>query len=127
MITIHLNDILNSIPIFRDISNQALPIKAAYQIARLIRELDKESSTFDESRLRIIDKYAEHEENGEYKQTPEGNVLIQPDQIEACNQEMSELLNTEIEINADPININMIESIELTPAQMLSLEPFFEN
>ena len=125
MITIHLNDILNSIPIFREISNKSLPIKTAYQLARLIRELDRESTTFDESRRKIIEKYAERDENGEFKQTDEGNIIITPDQIHACNQEMVELLDTEIEINVEPIEIESLASIELTPAQMLSLEPFF--
>lgn len=125
MITIRLNDILNSIPIFREISNKSLPIKTAYQLARLIRELDRESTTFDESRRKIIEKYAEHDENGEFKQTDEGNVIIMPEQINACNQEMAELLDTEIEINVDPIEIESLASIELTPAQMFSLEPFF--
>lgn len=126
MITIHLNDILNSIPIFRTLSNQALPIKVAYQVARLIRELDAESTTFDESRRQIIEKYAEREDTGEYKQTDEGNIIIQPDKMEDCNREMTELLETTIEINAEPLNINEFVNVELTPAQMLSLEPFFE-
>ncbi len=125
MITIRLNDILNSIPIFREISNKSLPIKTAYQLARLIRELDRESTTFDESRRKIIEKYAERDENGEFKQTDEGNVIIMPEQINACNQEMAELLDTEIEINVEPIEIESLASIELTPAQMFSLEPFF--
>ena len=125
MITIRLNDILNSIPIFREISNKSLPIKTAYQLARLIRELDRESTTFDESRRKIIEKYAERDENGEFKQTDEGNIIIMPEQINACNQEMAELLDTEIEINVEPIEIESLASIELTPAQMFSLEPFF--
>ena len=125
MITIRLNDILNSIPIFREISNKSLPIKTAYQLARLSRELDRESTTFDESRRKIIEKYAERDENGEFKQTDEGNVIIMPEQINACNQEMAELLDTEIEINVEPIEIESLASIELTPAQMFSLEPFF--
>lgn len=126
MITIHLNDLLNSIPIFRQISNQSLPIKVAYQVARLIRELDKESATFDESRRQIIDKYAEKDENGEYKQNEDGNIIIKPEDIITCNKEMTELLETQIEINAEALNMNDFGAIELTPSQMLNLEPFFE-
>ena len=126
MITIRLNDILNSIPIFRNISNQPLPIKIAYQVARLIRELDKESTTFDESRRKIIEKYAERDESGEYKLTEDGNIIIKPEDIEMCNREMTELLETSIEINVEPLNINNFTATELTPAQMLSLEPFFD-
>ena len=43
MIEVTLNEVLNSIGAFRSLSEQKIPAKAAFQIARLIRELDKEN------------------------------------------------------------------------------------
>lgn len=127
MIQVTLNDILNNAEVFREISAKTLPVKTAFKVARLIRELDKENATFDESRRKIIEKYAEREESGEIKQTSEGNIVIQPDKIEECNREMIELLNTTIDINADKLNIDALGDIELTPTQMLGLEAFIEE
>ena len=124
MITITLNELLDSVSVFRELSGKTLPIKAAYRIARLLRELDKESATFDESRRKIIDKYAQREENGEMKQNEEGNIIIQQDKIEECNNELVELLNTTIEINAEPLPIDDFGDIEITPAQLVNLNSF---
>ena len=127
MIQVTLNDILNNAEIFRELSAKALPVKTAFKIARLIRELDKENTTFDESRRQIIEKYAERDENGRIKQTPEGNIQLQQDKIEECNNELVELLNTTIEINVDKISIDALGDIELTPVQIINLEAFIEE
>lgn len=127
MINVTLNDILNSSETFREISTKSVPVKTAFRIARLIRELDKENVTFDESRRKIIEKYAERDENGGMKQTDEGNVILQQDKINECNNEMLDLLNTEIEINVDKLHVDDLGDIELTPAQTLSLEAFIEE
>ena len=39
---------------------------------------------------------------------------------------MTELLNSEIEINANKLNINDLEEMEFTPSEMIALEPFVE-
>lgn len=127
MIQVTLNDILNNAEIFRELSTKSLPVKTAFKVARLIRELDKENITFDESRRQIIEKYAERDENGIIKQTPEGNIQLQPDKIEECNSELVELLNTTIEINVDKISIDALGDIKITPAQMINLEAFIEE
>lgn len=127
MIQVTLNDILNNAEIFRELSAKTLPVKTAFNIARLIRELDKENTTFDESRRQIIEKYAERDENGRIKQTPEGNIQLQQDKIEECNNELIELLNTTIEINVDKISVDALGDIELTPVQMINLEAFIEE
>ena len=93
MINVTLNDILNSAETFREISNKSVPVKTAFRIARLIRELDKENATFDESRRKIVEKYAERDEAGGMKQTEDGNVILQQDKIAECNSEMIDLLN----------------------------------
>jgi hypothetical protein len=127
MIQVTLNDILNNAEIFRELSTKSLPVKTAFKVARLIRELDKENTIFDESRRQIIEKYAERDENGIIKQTAEGNIQLQQDKIEECNNELVELLNTTIEINVDKISIDALGDIKITPAQMINLEAFIEE
>ena len=127
MIQVSLNDILNSIPVFREVSTKTLPVKTAFRIARLIRELDKENTTFDDSRRKIIEKFAERDENNNMKQTEEGNIVIQTDKIEFCNKEMTDLLNMVVEVNADKLNIDDFGDIEITPIQMLAMDSFIEE
>jgi len=127
MIKVTINEILNSIAVFREISNKSLPVKIAYQVARIIRELDKENTTFDETRKRIIETYCERDENGNMKITDEGNVILKNDTVEQCNKELEELLNTSLEINAELIQLDELEGINLTPNQILSISPFIQE
>lgn len=126
MIKVNLNNIVNSASTFRELSEKQLPIRVAFRIARLIRELDKENATFESSRRAIIEKYAMRDEAGKIAQANNGNILLQQDKIEDCNNELNELLSTEVEINADKINIEDLDKIEMTPAQVYNIEAFIE-
>jgi hypothetical protein len=127
MIEVTLNEVLNSIGAFRSLSEQKIPAKVAFQIARLIRELDKENKTFDESRVKALQEYSERDENGEIKTSPEGNVVLRQDKIEEYNNKIQELLDTQIQINAEKISLSLLENLELSPVKMLNLEPFISE
>lgn len=127
MIEVTLNEVLNSIGAFRSLSEQKIPAKAAFQIARLIRELDKENKTFDESRVKALQEYGERDENDEIKTTPEGNVILKPDKIEEYNNKIQELLDTQIQVNAEKISLSLLENAEVSPVEILNLEPFIEE
>lgn len=127
MIEVTLNEVLNSIGAFRSLSEQKIPAKAAFQIARLIRELDKENKTFDESRVKTLQECGERDEAGEIKITDEGNAILQPNKIEEYNKKIQELLDTKIQINAEKINLSLLDNLELSPIEILNLEPFLEE
>jgi len=74
----------------------------------------------------LIDKYGEKDETGELKVDENGNCRVPPESINDFNAEMTELLNSEIEINANKLNINDLEEMEFTPSEMIALEPFVE-
>lgn len=126
MIKVSLSDIINSASTFRELSEKQLPIRVAFRIARLIRELDKENATFESSRKAIIEKYAMRDEAGKIAQANDGNIILQQNKIEDCNNEWNELLSAEVEINADKISIEDLENIEMTPAQVYNIEAFIE-
>lgn len=127
MITITANDMLNSIGTFKEISEKPIQIKGAYAIARLIRELDKESTTFDESRRKIVEKYCQRDDSGEIKTNEDGNVFVQEDKVTEFNDELKSLLETELEINADKIKLDTLGDIELSPLQIVNITPFIED
>ena len=66
------------------------------------------------------------DEAGKIAQTNDGNIILQQNKIEDCNNEWNELLSAEVEINADKISIEDLEKIEMTPAQVYNIEAFVE-
>lgn len=126
MIKIAVNDLLNAVPVLRELSGRNFVGAVTFKIARLIRELDKEITLFDEARENIVEKYAARKEDGSIDVNEMGNIKIIEGQVEACNQELGSLLNAEIEINADKIPADAFDNIEFSPSQALVIEALID-
>ena len=122
MITMTLNDIFNAVPALREISTKEFPGSVTFKIARLIRELDKEIQLFDEERSKIANKYGEKDVNGNLVIQEGGNIKILDNKIQDCNEELQALFNTQVEINANKLPVDIFDSIEMTPTQAMNLE-----
>ena len=127
MINTALRNIVESADIMRELSGKSLKGRAAFRVARLLREVEKEFTLFNEKRVDLIREYAQKDENGEIKSEENGNVTLDPDRLTEFYQKLEELLNAEVEINAERIDINDLDDIELTPAQVINLEPFINE
>lgn len=127
MIKVSLNDILNASETFNAIMQQSFKGSLAFKIARLARELSKEMETFNAERQKLLQKYCVKDENGELKTNDNGTVQVEPDKINEFNEEFSSLLETEVEINAEKLSMDSLDSFDITPQQMISIEKFFEE
>lgn len=124
MITIKMSDLLNSTEILQKLSQKDFKAKLAWSIARLLKEAEKEIQQFNDTRMNLIKKYGEHDEVGDLITDEKGNCKIQQDAVQQFTDELNELVNTEIEINANKIDIELLEDTEFTPSDMSLLEPF---
>jgi hypothetical protein len=93
-------------------------------MARLAREITKEVEAFDKVRLEVVQKYADKDESGNLIFTAEDTVHISDENLVSCNNELNEILKSEIELMAEPICEEWFENIELTIEEALALEPF---
>ena len=73
----------------------------------------------------VFKKYGKKDENGELIVT-EGNIHIPTEFLAICNEELTKLQDTEVEINAEKIPIEWLEEINLTLAEATMLEPFVD-
>ncbi len=126
MINTTLNDILNNNDIFRQVYQSPMPARTAFKIARLIRELEKENTTFNESRDKILEKYAMRDDNGAMMQE-DNQVMISPDRAEDFQKEIDSLLKTSVEINADKLTLDDLADVSLSPKQIIDLGNFLEE
>ena len=126
MIKITLEQLLNSSDSLKALSQKQLKARCAYAVGRLLKAADNEIASFNETRLELIKKYGEKDENGELKNDEQGNVHIPQEVISEFNAELQDLLKTEIEINANKIKIEDIGDVEFTPAEMSQLDEFIE-
>ena len=123
MINVTLNDIISNNNLFREIHSKPMPARAAFKVARLIRELDKENEMFDKQRIDIVTRYAKRDENGNVMEQ-DNQILIDDDKMEEFQNEFNSLLETEVAVNAEKLDIDDLGDIELTPRQTMDLEKF---
>ena len=126
MIKTTIKEILNVTPVLRELAVKPFKGAMTFKIARLIRELDKETALFEESRTKLAEEYGVRNENGELDVSEEGTIKLQEGLINECNEELTNLLLTEVEINADALPASAFDEIEISPIQAIALESFIE-
>lgn len=126
MIRITMNDLLNSTETLQKLSQKDFKAKLAWTIARLLKSAEVEIQSFNDTRMNLIRKYGEKDENGELITDEKGNCKIIPDQVGEFTNELNSILNSEVEINANKIDFDLLDNIEFTPGDMANLEAFVE-
>lgn len=105
--------------------------KQGYWLGRLAKDIDAAMEVFSKRRLEVIRAFAVRNEKGEVVETQQG-VSLDPSKVDNFNQEMNDLLDTELEFvlkcGTFKINIDDLESNGkpiLTPAEVASLDGLF--
>lgn len=127
MIKVTVGEVINCVDVLRALSNKPIKIKVAYNIAKIIKEIEKENELFEETRQHLLNKFCEKDENGQLRINEKGSAIIKSEYVADYNNEIKELLESQIEIAAEPIKIEDIEDLELTAAQVYAISSFIEE
>lgn len=127
MIELTVQEMIDSIPTLRELSNKQLKSKVAFRVARLLREVQAESETFETARINLVKLYGAKDENGELKADENGNTYIEQEHVAEFNNELTDLLNNKITINGDKLSLDDLGDETFTPQQMLSFSAFLEE
>lgn len=118
---------------FEHFSNQVMsynpPIEVAYKLAKLKRILQGDIDFYNIELEKIIKKYAQKNEDGTYKFSEDGKmIMIDTDKIEECQSQMSKLNQLEIEVDIDAylLDIEDFKSIKTEEINMYDLIIFFK-
>lgn len=98
--------------------DKEIPIKAAWKLNRLIKGFDKELGEIEEFRISLVQKLGETGENGQ--------VQVPQEKMEQFVTEFNELLNQEVEIEFDPIDVDVFGDISVSAKDMMVLEKIFK-
>lgn len=74
-------------------------------LIRLKRKLKPEMESFAEAEQKLVQQYAERDENGDIQWVEQGRFAITPEQGEAYLRDLEEINNAEIKLLIDPIDI----------------------
>lgn len=126
MIKVKISDLLNSTETLQKLSQKDFKAKLAWSISRLLKAAEKEIQEFNDTRMNLINKYGEKDENGQLVTDDKGNCKIENEVLSEFSSELNDLISAEVEINANKIDIALLEDIEFTPSDMAALEPFVD-
>lgn len=125
MITITLEELVSSQTSLQKISSMQLPIAVSFKLARGIKQINEELKEFYEAQKKIGEKYGERDERGELKiDTKTGNIPISSEKQQEFQAELNALLAVEVKLNMDPININELESLNMSAQELYWLDKF---
>lgn len=127
MIKIKLGGLINSVEVLQRLAKMDFKAKLAWQISKLLTAAEKEIQEFNQTRMNLVTKYGEKDENGELVTDENGNCTIPPEVNAQFATEISELLNAEVELNVNPLNIDDLANADFTPSDMTILEQFFKE
>lgn len=109
------------------LSERKLPVRAAIQVAKAHRVLREEWEDVEKLREKMIEEYAERDENGEMVRGEEINgqatVKIRQDAREQFNKEWKELLNSEVEVDVTISLADFGSNVEIEPSILDALSP----
>lgn len=126
MIKVKISDLLNSTDALQKLAGTELKAKLAWQVGRILKAADTEIQSFNDTRMNLIKKYGEKDESGELITDEKGNCKIPNEVLNEFSNELNELVDSEVEINVNPIAIDNLTDKEFTPAEMSQLEVFID-
>ena len=122
MINLLVYDIFNIQEEIGKLFQAEMPFALSYKVSRLVRDIEPEYKIAQETRAKLVQKYCSKDENGDPALDASGkNLLISPENIEKYNEEMTGLLNTEIEIACEKLPEQVTEYIIAAPSTIDSL------
>ena len=119
-----IREILEGQDTLQKLSHQPLPGRAAFQIGRLLKKLEEVLASYNEVRVKLIEKYANKNEDGTFEVNDNNEYQFTAENMQAYVSEINNVIADEVEVEAKPINFKDIEKLEFTAAEMTFLEPF---
>ena len=125
---VKLIEVISITQLYENLKGLSLPIKTLYKLNCLKKESDFHLIFYNDNLLKIIEEYAERDDNGELKRSIDGSeILINKEKVRQCQDRINELLNLDIEIPDTFFSIEEFNNIEMTLEEFQGLLPFIKE
>lgn len=117
--------LVNSIGVLSKLTNMELPIKLSYAISKNITKIDRELTTYNKERQKLIEKYGEKDEECNLKTKEDGTINILD--INSFNNDLKEILEIETEVDIHLIDLEKVDAdINITPGELMVIDYMFK-
>lgn len=109
-----LSELVNMQGALRKLVVAELPAKLAYRLAKLLKILEPEFTSYEETRRKLVEKYGDKKEDG--------NIQVPPEKLNDFFGEINEVLKEEVEITFFPFTVDELAKVELTVQDIVAIE-----
>lgn len=102
--------------IFKKIASSKLPAKSAFEVLSLLEALESVASPAAQVRADCFKKYGV--EDGQ------GNITVPSEKMDEFVAELEPVLDKDVDISAEPLTIELLSGIEITPQEAAAIKPF---
>lgn len=121
-----LSSIENLYTVLKSFQEKEMPIKLSYKFSKIFSSIESDYQFFFSQLRKILDKYAEKDENGEFIQN-EGTIPLKKDCFELAEKALNDLYETEITLPKVTFTLDELEGIDIKPFELKVLLPFIEE
>ena len=115
-----LSQLITMRPSLVKLIEKDMPIKHAYNLARFIKKANAELESFEETRVKLVNKYGEKDEAG--------NIAVSERNQQQFMNELSELTEIEVEFEGfRTLKLADLRNITLTTQDMMGLVDIIEE
>ena len=104
---VSLFEIYSSVGVLNKLVDLSLPAKSSYKFVKIMKKFNDELKILEDERQKLINKYGQNKE--------------------AFLKEFGELLETQIDVDWDPISIDALGSVELSVAEITKIQFLFRD
>lgn len=124
---IKMFQVFRVLDIYARVKGLKVPAKVAYKFNKLCIDLDADNKFYNEELNKILQQYANKNEDGSFKRTEAGGIDIKEDQIEAAQKEIDGLYNLEIDAPDIKFTVDELDGLELSIEDFNVMLPFIEE
>lgn len=95
------------------------PFKLAYRLKKIIGKVEAELREIEAVRVKMVEKYG--------KVQPNGGLKVTDENLETFNKEMKEINEMQTSLDVQPIPLELLEGVRLSPLEVMRLEKFIEE
>lgn len=124
----NMNQIIEFKNFYEGVKDKKLPLKVAYKLNKLILKVEEEIKFYQDTFSKIVDEYAEKDENGNYIYIDGGAAIkIISGKEEECNKKIIELNELPLDIGEISFTLEELDSLEMTISEMGCLMPLIND
>lgn len=125
--TIKMYQVFRILNIYKEIKELKVPAFIAYKFNRLCTNLEENCKFYDEQVNKIIQEYADREEDGTIKRTPDGGIQVKDGQTAVAQKELNDLDNLDVEVPEIYFTVEELDRLNLSIADFNYMLPFIQE